>query len=297
MAGCEKNVKLNIYFDTNIYRDLAERRIPDATQKLAFLERTVCHNKLTICPSIDVFTELAFVLEKEPHKFAIVLKSFRCLANWDCMLKPHPEMLNDDILSFANQGKRANPFMRADNKCYWFVEKMKAGDTAISESRLRELAQEEKDRRRRFMHTVLAPHPKERLDQIRARIRNTNADEEEEWEDLWKPDSAAEILISAFAERHQGIVEKCQKRGLQRLLEIPTIRLGIGYILHNWHRQVVTERMPKVSDVGDFSHAICAGAVGQIVTRDKKLRQVIRYIPNHSIRAWTFDELIKHFRQ
>jgi hypothetical protein len=296
VSGSQKNVKLNVYFDTNIVRDLAERRIADATQKLAFLKEKACHNRLTICPSIDVFSELAFVLvNDQPQKFGKLVKSYRSLVNWDYMLKPHNEMLNDDIVSFANQGKRANPFMRSDNKCYWFVEKMKAGDTVFSESRLRELAQEEMDRRPRFLQRVLAPHQKTRLDEIRARIRNTKADEEKEWEGLWKPNSAAEIIISAFAERHQGILEKCQERGLQLLLSIPTIRLFIGYILHNWHRQVVTESNPREGDVGDFSHAICAGAVGQIVTSDKRLRQAIKHIPNHSIRACTLDELIKHF--
>jgi hypothetical protein len=42
----------------------------------------------------------------------------------------------------------------------------------------------------------------------------------------------------------------------------------------------------------DFRHAICAGAVGNIVTNDKKLRDTIKHIPGHDIKVLSLEEVV-----
>jgi hypothetical protein len=67
-------------------------------------------------------------------------------------------------------------------------------------------------------------------------------------------------------------------RGLTGLIKLPTIRLAVGYILHSKYKQMADGAIPKESDAYDFRHAVIAGAVGNIVTNDNKLRNAIHHI-------------------
>ena len=49
---------------------------------------------------------------------------------------------------------------------------------------------------------------------------------------------------------------------------------------------------PRKVMLNDFRHAVIAGAVGNIVTNDNKLRNAIHHIPSHNVRIWSLDEFI-----
>ena len=103
-----------------------------------------------------------------------------------------------------------------------------------------------------------------------------------------------QIMARNFA-NHLNVLKECEQKGLGKFLSLPTIRLTFGYILHSWYMQIVHKKSNfKSSDAIDSRHATCAGAVGNIVTNDNKLRAAIKHIPDHNVKVWSLSEFIDY---
>ena len=113
----------------------------------------------------------------------------------------------------------------------------------------------------------------------------------EDFEALWQSGTITEVMASDFAKK-MGVLKECQERGIMNLLDVPSVRLGIGYILFNWYLQISENAKVKTTSAYDYRHAVLAGAVGNIITEDKRLRKAIDYIPRHNVDTWTLDEFI-----
>jgi len=100
---------------------------------------------------------------------------------------------------------------------------------------------------------------------------------EQEFRSFWEPGGYAEKLAERLIRDNRELTE-IMARGLTGLIKLPTIRLAVGYILHSKYKQVADGAIPKESDACDFRHAVIAGAVGNIVTNDNKLRNAIHHI-------------------
>ena len=269
------------YFDVNVFRDLAENRVSGAHGKVATLREGISRKKISISTSFECFAEVAFALNYNACLYKKLRELYYDLADWNHILKDAGQVFGDDILTFAEMGKAASPFVQLDESCP-FMKAVKTKQDVLPESVLRSIIDKSHKQSQRFINNVLTPAP----------LSHLKADyDRKDFLRLWEPGNTAEIMVSDFA-RKLGVLEKCKSRGLMKLLELPTIRLGIGYILHSWYKQVSSDAQMGRSCAYDFRHAVLAGAVGNIVTQDRKLRNAIKTVPGHKVKAWILDQFI-----
>jgi hypothetical protein len=86
-------------------------------------------------------------------------------------------------------------------------------------------------------------------------------------------------VAESFAQR-AGVLEACKQRGIEGLLRIKSVRMGVGAALSLIYEQMFEGWSPKISDSRDLQHAVSAAAVAQtFVTNDKRLRDSLSRIP------------------
>jgi hypothetical protein len=275
-----------IYVDVNAIRDLAEGRICKADAKLKVLQESISSNRLIIVPSLECLAEVLFIL---PHDESVYKKVYRLyceIADWHHLLRDAADILKEDIVAFAQTGEPAAPFAKLDASCS-FMQAVATGQEMLPRDLLLDIVNRSRERNQQFVGNAFDPR---RMDHPRARYS------EADFLTLWEPGHTAEVMASSFAER-LGVLDECRDRGLMNLLTLPTLRMCIGYILHTWYKQLCSNAKPAVTCAYDFRHAVLAGAVGTIVTEDKKLRNAIAAVPGHNIRAWSLGALTSRFAQ
>lgn len=277
-----------VYFDTNAFRDLVEpgRGDPDLTRDIIAKVRD---GALQITPSFEVLNELVMLWQYEvdnhqdPVKFQAAWELCRDICDWKKhVLKDSGEIFQADIKSFAKTGRQANPYMLPmDPGCSFMQTILKQHDLRdlFDSTDWSSMITKTQTMRGKFVNGVLKPIPTKRLEANQG-----------DFEKLFTHKRTYEIMIRDHAKR-LGVFQSCQRKGLLRLYKIPTLRLGMGYLLYRWFKQISTGSDPKPSDTFDFRHAILAGAVGRIVTNDRKLRNAIQAIPGHSVNVSNLEEL------
>lgn len=286
--------QLLVYFDTNVFSDLAEKRIANSDKILTTLKRKTLSTELVICPSFELCTEIILVSQRFPTKYTRLYNLFCALANWNYLLRPSNDILTDDILTFAKL-RPASYFMQPRDKHYWFVKEMRNGRQVFSDLELNEICRQTRNEKEIFTDIALRPFTQSKLRKMRANQRKSRENKDETFLSFWRENGTAENIAADFA-RHLGVYSECQKYGMHKLLAIPTIRLAVGYVLYCWYKQVLVNSREKSSSAYDFRHVICAGAIGNIVTHDRRLRETINNIPGHNVSAWSLNDLISIFK-
>ena len=84
----------------------------------------------------------------------------------------------------------------------------------------------------------------------------------------------AESWAESFATA-SGVLAECKKRGIQDLLEIPSVHMGVGIIVAHLYNYFVEGKKPERSDSIDWLHASAAAATtDRFVSHDKRLRRL-----------------------
>lgn len=285
---------LPVYFDTNIFGDLVDPENPDAVPWLNIIEAKISEGHIRIIPSCETIQEILFVLEEDNILCTQRQKLYRRIVDWLNVLKPADELLRDDILVFAQTGKPELPFVRPDHWLWNNLNPIRFGRKLFSKSNLQELYTKQGVFNQGFVKRVLMRADPERAKEVRKSIGKSQPGVERQWMTLWQAGGTAQIIARDFAE-HSNVLKECEHRGLDKFLSLPTIRLTIGYILHSWYMQIINKKTNyEPSDAIDSRHATCAGAVGNIVTKDNKLMAAIKHIPGHNITVWSLDEFIRY---
>lgn len=283
----DKNV-FTAYFETNVFRDLAENRGGAADKKLPVLKKNISKDRIVIVPSFEVFEELVSVLKLDPDLSKKFCRFYDNLVNWEYCLKTMDQILADDITSFANTGKAACHFKPVDESSK-FIQSIRSNKYVLPKKLLRDLSKKSDIQKDNFVTKVLSIPNKF---QCRGTKNSSSKKEyEKEFLSFWQPKGYAEKAAESFV-KDSIELSKIRTRGLGKFIKLPTVRLTVGYILHSKYRQVADKAVCKKSDFYDFRHAVVAGAVGNIVTEDKKLRNAINHIPDHNVKVWSLEEFI-----
>jgi len=273
-------MRMLVYFDVNVFGNLAESTA-NAKNKIKKLRGAIDRGKISICPSFECFAELIFALKHNQGLYIKLRDLYYSLADWKHILKDAADVFKDDILAFAKTENKDSPFANIDNNCE-FINNVRAGKNVLAETHLRKIIDKSHKKAQIFVSVVLSPGP---LDHIKGNYT------ERDFLGLWEAGNTAEIMASDFA-RKLRVLRACRSRGITRMLGVPTIRLGIGYILFSWYKQISSNANIEISDAYDYRHVVLAGAVGNIVTEDRKLRNAIHAIRVHNIKVWTLDGFI-----
>jgi len=280
---------LSVYFDTNIFGDLLDPSNQIAAQWLNIIKAKTSERCIHVVPSFETLQEILIIPEDKSGFSEQRQKLYREIVDWLYLLKPANELFIDDILSFAQTGKQTIPFVRPDHKMWEYINPIRFGKITLS---TKDLISKTADFNRGFVEKVLMRPIFERAKDVRKNIRKSNSDSEMQWMYLWQSGNTAHIMARDFASS-LNVLKGCEKQGLDKLLKLPTIRLHIGYILHWWYMRIIHKTTNiKISSTPDSRHAICAGAVGNIVTNDKKLQATIKHIPDHNVNVWSLKEFI-----
>jgi len=285
---------LLVYFDTNIFGDLSDPQNQNAAKYLKVIEDKISLRRILIVPSFETLQEILIVPEDNTGLSAKRQDLYRRIVDWPIyLLKPAEEIFQDDILSFAKNGNPDIPFVRPDHKMWDYINPIRFGRLTLSQ---RELLSKTADFNRRFVEKVLMRPISEKAKDINKNIRGHNSTNEMQWLCVWQTGNTAHIMARDFAARF-NVLKECEQRGLDNLLNLPTVRLTIGYTLHWWYMRIIQKTTNiEISSTMDSRHAICAGAVGNIVTNDKKLQATIKHIPDHNVTVWSLQEFVDHIQ-
>lgn len=280
---------LPVYFDTNIFGDLLDPSNQIAAQWLNIIKTKISESRIRIIPSFETLQEILIVLEDNSGLSEQRQKLYREIVDWLYLLKPANEIFQDDIVSFAQTGKQTIPFVRPDHKAWEHIIPIRLNRISLP---IKEAISKATNFNQRFVENVLMRPDFDRAKDVRKRIRKSNSDPEMQWMYLWQPGNTAHIMAKDYA-TILNVLSECEKQGLDKLLKLPTMRLHIGYILHYWYMRIVHKTTNiEPSSTMDSRHAICAGAVGNIVTNDKKLKATIEHVPAHNVNVWSLEEFV-----
>lgn len=289
--NCKDTNTFFAYFETNVLRDFAENREGAADKKLPVLKKNISQGRIVIVPSFEVFEELVSVLKLDPALSKKFCHLYVNLVDWDCCLKPTDQVLTDDIKSFADTGRAACPFNPVDESSP-FIKSMRANRYVLPKELLKDLIDKGMIQKHTFVANVLSVS--EQFKPKGNKKASSKKDYESKFITLWKPGGYAEKVAKMLV-RNSDELSKIRSRGFTEFIKLPTIRLAVGYILHSKYKQVADGAVCKNSDFYDFRHAVIAGAVGNIVTKDKKLKNAINHVPGHGVKVWTLDEFMTEF--
>jgi hypothetical protein len=109
-------------------------------------------------------------------------------------------------------------------------------------------------------------------------------------------DGAEEHLLPFI--RSFGVAEKCERRGLDKLLRIPSVRAMVGLGMSFIYRTAVEGKAPKGSDLRDLQHAPAAAAAADIfVTHDEELAFTLGRVPIKGFRVMGLHELLEEMER
>lgn len=212
------------------------------------------------------------------------------LTNADYLIRPVNDIIITGIICFATL-EVTSFFVQPDESMGWLRCKIRDAQHPLVAEEIERICKDSKIEKKDFVNNVLMPFDKKTLEQAKAKLEKEKSEGGDPILNFWRVGGTAECIATSFA-KSLGVKDKCCKRGIGKLLEIPLIRIFIGYIINSWYRQVDVDAIEKLSSAYDFRHSICAGVTGNIVTHDKKFKKGIETIPGHSIKVFSLDELL-----
>lgn len=272
-----------IYFDTNIYDDIAK-----TGKGVQALRAELARRKLVAILSIVNVEELIGDWDTNRPKTIRRLDVTRELVDFDNILKEPNVLLKEAIEGYATDGPRPPRTLPQDqlfvlSSC---LHKVANGNAQLDPvlSRIVAEVRREKEIFKAMMKRARAQSRDEFTQRYEPRVLAQIP-----FEEFW---SDAPLWAEAFAD-HFGFGDLCRERGLEGLLEVRTVRSCVGAVKSLVYSQVANGRQPDLGDWHDVWHAILASVADVFVTRDKRLAEVLGRVPSNDCRVITsLDELL-----
>jgi len=284
------NTTIKVLFDNNIYADISENR-RDSAKHLDVIEKAIAKGIIIIPVSMEIINEIALISHSNRDKFERRWSLLYKLVDWNYCLKVATDLLNDEIKSFAKKGVQTNPFINKEYHLYKIINEFSDMVDPPSNDVLEEFANSEYDSKGAFqdIFNIFG-------DQWQNHIVSPSGFTFQQWwgnlldEPRLDKSFPKKLLFHLADSINRGYT--CRSRGIENLLNYPTILLPMGFWTRSAYDQIVNKRREKPGVGYDFKHTIHAGAIGQIVTGDKVLLRTLREIPGHDVKAFTLDEFI-----
>lgn len=249
------------YFDRNVFGDICELRRGPTREDVAVIEQAVESQSVLIPASITLFEETIRILRESDEKYDQHIKTILALINTAQMVKPPNQLLKDDCHSYAEHA----PYERL----------------TPTPSKLKDILDLSKNRADLM---ILADEISERFRDSAVNITDglLAARVAGEERNIGTPDDFGEVWSGLSPTMIEGVLGQvprtirrlCKKRGLDKMLEIKSIRLYTIYyawLIHSgWFGVQGDPRKMKEGDVGDFFHAVQASSASIFVTQESK---------------------------
>lgn len=263
---------ITAYFDRNVFDRIDKLRdITEADVEL--VRREMAEGRLSILVSLEVVAETLLA----PRDIALKgLRLIEALARQEFPIKPHYELLRDDIRSFANGEELSPPFVGAR----FSIRRMIGEVENPSEGLLKDIAEEKRTKERRNRDLVV------------------DVEEERKTFDKKRLNSFAKyqgaraaFYAEGFADA-AGCLDKCRERGIDTLFKVRSVAVAVGAFLSLRYSLLVENRKVQSGTSYDMQHAAPMSAADVVVSDDRELRRLLGRVPVPGLRVMSLPDFV-----
>jgi hypothetical protein len=228
--------------------------------------------RLSVLVSFEAVVETANARQDTALKGLQLIKE---LCRQELPIKPHYELVRDDIRNFADGGEASSPFLDARFSIDQVIADIQNPSQEVSE-----MIAEEKCIKER-LNDELRSHVEEERKALNGKRSST-------FEKYWE--ARSQYYAEAFA-HFAGCLEECKARGIDELLKVKSVRMTVGAFLSLLY-ELLGGRAVKSGTSYDLKHAAPMSAADIVVTNDGELRTLLSKIPIPKLRVMSLRELI-----
>jgi hypothetical protein len=195
------------------------------------------------------------------------------------MIEEHTKIVKNDIRSYARRERFQSQFRSA-------YPELKPVFQVRDLPGLIEVAEENRNHNREFRDDMRGRFLEFIAPLAQPRIANREVPTFEEYfEATYR--GVLEIMATKA-----GYLEGCQERGLEGLMEIPSLNVATRAPASLHYANTYLGRLPQQGDSADLQHALIASAVGTLITEDKGLRKALKRANSPYLTFTSLQELL-----
>jgi hypothetical protein len=264
-------MKTTVYFDRNVF-DHIEKKLGITDDDIGLLRKEVSTGRLSVLVSFEVVAETANASQDTALKG---LQLIRELCRQELPIKPHYELLRDDIRNFADGGNPSSPFLEARFSIDRVIADIQNPSPEVSEM----IAEEKRIKER--LNDDLRGYIEEERNALNGKRPST-------FEKYWE--ARSRYYTESFA-HFAGYLEKCKARGIDELLKVKSVRMTVGAFLSLLY-SLLEGRAVKNGTSYDLKHAAPMSAADIVVTNDGELRMFLSRVPIPELSVMSLSEFI-----
>jgi hypothetical protein len=251
-----------VYFDRNVINSIKKELIVgDANYRL--LRTSVREGRLLIPISGPLLEETLPILNtSSTWKRNMEQQILSELFNWDWLVIFHAELLESDIVNYAEGRRQSFPFRSLNLTPDEFFNPAgharKVFIDVINET--------EKLKQKQFLD----------VKQARAIYQQKFPSFKGDFRRFW--DQAYEVTLEHIVTK-SAVLQKCKERGLDGLLKIKSVRLFVTWYVGYFYFSFVRNERIKPSDSRDHHHAVSASVADIFVTHDTRFARTLKLVP------------------
>jgi hypothetical protein len=257
-----------VYLDTNVF-DHMHKRLGVSNGDISALKAAKAKGSVSFLLSIPVFEEVFCAIKSDPVLGIRELLLVFEFADWARVLKPAHLLVMDEIASYAKGGPRPEPFLEEGNPVRKSLRAL-AFPTQRDIDELMPIMDECRVQREEFRDGMRAAR-----NEVLKSVKGLQG---------WKPSFVdywgrlAEPFAEGYAER-AGVLDACRARGIAGLLDLRSVRMGVGVNLSLAYAETFEGRAPDMGDSRDQQHAVLASTADVFVTQDARLTALLSRVP------------------
>lgn len=273
---------MDVYFDTNVYGHIYRLQHGVTVAAVRKLRNVIQDGRLR------VFTSYAVIEETNTGRIANLddvngcLETIRTIAVLDPIIKHHPDLLEDDIVAYANNEPLPSKFQRplpGLRDIFW-------DHTAKNYAALDKAAAETKK-----MIADFSQEMNNTFNKIRPQAHNIKrAGKQQPFEDYWN--EMAPPWAEQVADR-LGVLDQLKARGVNGLLDIHSFRLLTTAQLSLSYANTYERTAFSKGNSRDMHHVACASAVPIFVTHDAQLTKILARMPTNGLEVLELQSLLQ----
>ena len=260
------------YFDRNIF-DHIDRKHHITDADIGVLRKAVARKRIAVLVSLETVQETTYARSDTALRG---LRLIAQLSRLDFPIKPHGELIRDEIKSFSEGKQSPSPFVSGRFSIDSVIADLEQPTPAI-------ITMLEEDKRNK--HELNAKLKNHVEGERRALAGQLPRNFEEYWN--WRSTYWAE----AFA-HGAGYLDQCREAGIEALLKIRSVRISVGAVLSLLYALMIERRAIKPGTSRDLQHSSPMSAADIVVTNDGPLRGLLERIPINDFRVLNLRELI-----
>jgi hypothetical protein len=264
-----------VYFDRNVF-DRIRRQMFVSDAIYLTLRNAIQTGRIAIPLSVVLLEETLPVLKTTPFKIEAERQILEGLAAWQILIKFHAHLLTEDIISYA-QGKPLAPR---------FVKFSMVPEQFFNSSTERLQVIEDTKKQKQDGWLSMRKVKKMFIDKFKTLPSVT-------FEEFW---NIVAIPIIEGKATELGVLEQCKERGLNRLLELRSVKLFVGFYVSYFYIKFIKGEKLLLSDSRDHHHAVSASVADIFVTQDSGFGRLLKQIPVEDFEILDLEALIVRLR-